>query len=420
MLGMQQKLDYAATIPEADPDHEWTNISVSNWTPANLKVLELCMSLAKQGRKVLVGSNLVATSRFLAEQLCERDVKALHVLDGNNQTQNPDKRAKTVYAFQTNEVQVLCTGVQAIRLGHNLDAGSAVVLHGLPWDFESLDQFIARVHRLTSEKDVDVYIVIPKGTLTAKKYENLSLKGQAAELALDGRLIEKKEEEVDEAAIIQELIAKGIPITGEEVDETDVEESWKRVPVLGDFEIPKDLNVKVEETQSVPVEDDKQGEAPVEPEPEANAPVSPVEASAEEVSAPPEPEDPAASPAQPIPPEGMSVEYDPETGIITDARSFFSGGGAKDPFSAICNLEVESPVDELPAELTYEDEVGFEATEGDPLPAAAIDPAELQQKEGEDTLAFLARMRELANAQLEEKEALADNEQASLFGEEVA
>jgi len=406
MLGMQQKLDYAATIPEADPDHEWTGISVSNWTPANLKVLELCMALAKQGRKVLVGSNLVATSRFLADQLCERDVKALHVLDGNNQTQNPDKRAKTVYAFQTNEVQVLCTGVQAIRLGHNLDAGSAVVLHGLPWDFESLDQFIARVHRLTSEKDVDVYIVIPKGTLTAKKYENLSLKGQAAELALDGRLIEKKEESVDEAAIIKELIDKGIPITGEEVDETDVEESWKRVPVLADFEIPKDLNVKVEETMSLPTEeDDKQGEAPVEPTPEE--PPSPsAAASATEESAPPEPEDPAASPAR-------ACAYN----IVLP-----SGATADSPLSGICNLEVQTPVDELPAEITWEDEVGFEATEDNPDPAAEtveIDPEDLKPKEGEDSLAFLARMRELANAQLEEKEVLADEAgQLGLFGEE--
>lgn len=308
MLGLQQKLDYAATIPEADPDYEWTNVDPSNWTPANLKVLELCMALAKEGRKVLVGSNLVATSRFLADNLCEKGVKALHVLDGNNQTQNPEKRAQTVYAFQTNEVQVLCTGVQAIRLGHNLDAGSAVVLHGLPWDFESLDQFIARVHRLTSEKAVDVYIVIPEGTLTAKKYENLTLKGQAAELALDGRLIEKTEDEVDEASIVRELMDRGIPVTGNEVDETDIEEAWTKLPSLDQFVIPKGL------LATEKVEGDETGAAPV-VEVTSLPPVAPpVDDPDSQGVAPPE----AAAPA---PPEGDGDDCNSDPEVPVEAES---------------------------------------------------------------------------------------------------
>jgi len=35
-----------------------------------------------------------------------------------------------------------------------------VILKGLPWDFATFDQFIARVHRLTSQKPVVVYVVL--------------------------------------------------------------------------------------------------------------------------------------------------------------------------------------------------------------------------------------------------------------------
>ncbi|MCA1681227.1 MAG: hypothetical protein LC777_20935, partial [Actinobacteria bacterium] len=59
--GMLPKLDYAATLPEADPDLAWWGVAASNWTPANLKVLEKALSHARRGDRVLIGSSLIET-----------------------------------------------------------------------------------------------------------------------------------------------------------------------------------------------------------------------------------------------------------------------------------------------------------------------------------------------------------------------
>jgi SNF2 family DNA or RNA helicase len=68
---------------------------------------------------------------------------------------------------------VLCAGIQALRLGWNLDMARAAIVCGFPWSHEALDQAVARVHRLTSKEPVEVYVVLAKGTLDARKWELL-------------------------------------------------------------------------------------------------------------------------------------------------------------------------------------------------------------------------------------------------------
>jgi len=173
----------------------------------------------------------VETGRFLAERLRERGVNALHIVEereGRAQTKSPRKRAAEIAAFYEGEAQVLCCGVQAVKLGHNMDVASSVILTGLPWSHEALDQFLARVHRLTSKRPVSVYVCLTKGSIDDRKWQLLSDKGAAADLALDGQLIEKREERVDWSAILREMQAAGVRATGEELAEEDVEALWRR------------------------------------------------------------------------------------------------------------------------------------------------------------------------------------------------
>lgn len=242
MLGLNWKLDYTCTVPAKDPDFEWTGVyGVSNFTPANLRVIELAMSLAKEGRKVLIGSNLVSTSEWIAEQLIGKGVKAEHILDGDGTTVNPEERAKRVYSFQTSDVQVFAAGVNAIRLGHNLDAADAVIMHGLDWSFDTMDQFIARVHRLTSKNPIDVFVVLPalekQETITTRKWGMLGMKADAIDFALDGRLVAKREQTITEAEVIRELMERGMIATDECVDEVSVELAWNEVKQLDEYEV---------------------------------------------------------------------------------------------------------------------------------------------------------------------------------------
>jgi hypothetical protein len=393
LIGLNSKLDYGLTLPEADPDKEWWGVDgVTNWTPASYKTIELAMALAKKGRKVLIGSNLVATSKWLADQLCDKDVKALHILDEDGTTTNKENRAKRVYSFQTDEVQVFCAGVKAIRLGHNLDKANAVIINGLDWDYETFDQFIARVHRLTSQTPVDVFVILPsldgQDTLTTRKWGILNMKGAAANLALDGRLIEKNEATIDKAAIIHELIEKGIRVTDEAVDEVSVVEAWEATPQLADYIVPEGL------IPVPPTEDESSCESALTlstsssddsgvPDLEAAAAMV-LEKLADEWAAVEDTEafvhgdelddeldaleagftEPDASmfvqydapigplninplaamppPVQDIPPEGMNVVYDDKTGIISDAPDTLDEGFTVDDVAVAMN-DAEMP-----------------------------------------------------------------------------
>jgi hypothetical protein len=194
---------------------------------------------------VLIGSNLLATGKWIADQLCEKGVNAVHILDESGQTANPDARAKRVHSFQTDEVQVFCAGVNAMRLGHNLDQANAVIMHGLDWSFDTNDQFIARVHRLTSKQPVDVFNVLPtlenQETITTRKHQNLDSKEAAAALALDGRLVEKMEDRIDVGQIMAELVERGITVTEEAVDEVSVQEMWEALAPFESYEAPAGL-----------------------------------------------------------------------------------------------------------------------------------------------------------------------------------
>ncbi len=245
-LGQLWRLETAATLPASDePSREWPHAreelgELSNWTPANLKVLELAMEHVRRGEKVLIGSDLILTGEWLASRLCEKGVKAVHITEekaGKVGTKSPGKRAREVEEFVSGDAQVLCAGVGAMKLGHNLDVASTVIVSGLPYSFMVLDQFLARVHRLTSQRDVSVYAVMPKGSLAEQKWELLSRKGAASDLAFDGELSVAPEKPVDWSKVLDEMKERGIraDFAGENEEvvlEADVQAAWEKVASL--------------------------------------------------------------------------------------------------------------------------------------------------------------------------------------------
>lgn len=89
------------------------------------------------------------------------------------------------------------------------------------------DQFIARAHRLSSRKPVTVYVMLTKGSLDEKKWALLSAKAAAADLALDGQLMDEREEPISLEQVLKELQAKGVPLTGEEIAESELQAAWE-------------------------------------------------------------------------------------------------------------------------------------------------------------------------------------------------
>lgn len=236
-LGQLWKLEFTATMPGADPDADWLTTTAhiggaaSNWTPKNLRVLEIARREADAGRKIVLFSDLIETGRWICDRLQEAGVRAVHITetdrDGKITTKAPRKRAAEIRAFADGDAQVLCVGIQALRLGWNLDCAQVAIVAGLPWSHEALDQAIARVHRLTSRHPVDVYVVLTRGTIDERKWDLLSDKAATADLALDGRLVEEDEKPVDWQQVITQMRRAGVRPTGDELDEADIEDLWR-------------------------------------------------------------------------------------------------------------------------------------------------------------------------------------------------
>ncbi|MGF1473171.1 MAG: hypothetical protein ACFB50_15715 [Rubrobacteraceae bacterium] len=234
-LGQRWRMEHAATLPAADePSREWSKAKkelgeLSNYTPAALKVLEITLDHVRKGEKVLIGSDLIMTGLWLSERLSEKGVRPVHITEekaGKVATKNPRKRAAEVEAFAAGDAEVLCSGIGAMKLGHNLTAASCVVLHGLPDSYMHFFQFLERVHRLTSENPVSVYVVIPNGSLAEKKWQLLKDKGGTSDLAYDGELSVQPEKPIDWNEVLREMKEQGIAATGNEVLEADVEAAW--------------------------------------------------------------------------------------------------------------------------------------------------------------------------------------------------
>ncbi|MGI4791990.1 MAG: SNF2-related protein [Janthinobacterium lividum] len=230
ILGQLHKLEYASTLPTADPDADYWRVPVSDWTPKTLKVCEIAAFHAARGERVLVGSDVMKVGKFVADALNERGIPAGHILEedsrGNTKTMKPSDRAGAVKAFQEGDTRVLCAGVQSINLGHNMDQASVVILDGLPWDYATLDQFIARVHRLSSKRPVTVYVVMTESSLDERKWSTLEDKGKVANLALDGDLFEKEQDPINVKAILKEMIERGLP-AADTVQEADCQRLWE-------------------------------------------------------------------------------------------------------------------------------------------------------------------------------------------------
>ena len=229
--GMLPKLDYVATMPEADPDHAWWGVASNNWTPATLKVLELALKHVRKGQKVMIGSSLVETGPWLAARLNERSARAVHITeqrDGKATTMSPQKRAAALKEFREGSAQVLCTGVMAVKFGHNLPEVSVVIIHGPPWTHLAFKQYVDRAWRLTSPEPINVYTVYTRELIGERKKQLVNDKGAASDLALDGELIEAPEPELDWNEALAEMREAGVHTSGDEVSASEIEAIWMR------------------------------------------------------------------------------------------------------------------------------------------------------------------------------------------------
>ena len=196
--------------------------STSPWTPKHIGILQLAETLLTQGEQLVIFSPFQDFGQGLSNRFTEAGISHLK-LDG---TTSPAKRGSMVKRFKTGEYPILIAGIDSMGEGHSLDCCSHLVLPSLSWAFDSNSQAVERVHRLTSKKDVTIYVMVTQGTIDERLTSLWQEKGDAADLALYGRLSTHDRKEIDLGQLLRDAV-KDFDPKAETLDESEVAEQWK-------------------------------------------------------------------------------------------------------------------------------------------------------------------------------------------------
>jgi len=216
--------------------------------PKHASVLNLVAEILARGEQVVIGAAFNDPLDLLSGWLTEASVRHLK-LDGRT---SQKKRGVAASQFKRGRVAlrggglasagaagnsasdaaipVMLAGVECMSEGHSFDLANNVILLAYSWALDKFIQFINRVHRMTSRKPVNVYVVICDGTMDRKLESLVQEKGDSSELVLDGRLLGERSEEINLAQLLQ-VAQREFDAGSDTLDEALVHAQW---PALRD------------------------------------------------------------------------------------------------------------------------------------------------------------------------------------------
>jgi superfamily II DNA or RNA helicase len=183
-------------------------------TPKLHAILTLCADILERGEQVVIFSPYQHLSTTISDSLKSAGIKHA-MLDGRT---NPTRRGQLAATFKAKEFPILICGMSSMGEGHSFDQCPNLILPSVEWAYDVNAQAIERVHRLTSQKPVNIYCFVTKGTIDEKLAAVFAEKGDSSDLALDGKLSEKVTEELNLADLLNAAIENFSP-NQETIDE---------------------------------------------------------------------------------------------------------------------------------------------------------------------------------------------------------
>lgn len=197
--------------------------SPTKWSPKIIAILSLAADLMEKSEQLVVFSPFQEFSTALKAALEDARVPAL-LLDGRVKN---TRRGELAAEFKARKYPVLIAGIDAMGEGHSFECASHLVMPSLSWAYDANRQAIDRVHRLTSRKDVTIYLMITKGSIDERLTSLFQEKGDASDLALDGRLFDEDNHEVSLAELLKSASLDFDP-SSESIPETSLVSEWEQ------------------------------------------------------------------------------------------------------------------------------------------------------------------------------------------------
>jgi hypothetical protein len=192
------------------------------WSPKLIAILNLAASLMEKGEQLVVFSPFQEFSTALKAALTDASVPSL-LLDGRVKN---TLRGPLAAQFKQGKFPVLIAGIDAMGEGHSFECASHLVIPSLSWAYDANRQAIERVHRITSRKDVTIYTLITSNSIDERLAAIFGEKGDASDLALDGRLFEEDKEDVSLADLLRSATLDFDP-TASTLSETSIAAEWE-------------------------------------------------------------------------------------------------------------------------------------------------------------------------------------------------
>lgn len=206
------------------------------YVPKLAATLQLIREILERKEQVVVFSAFNDPLDFLSRLLGDATVPHLQ-LDGRTAQKKrgelaarfklgrPDSEIATRNSELGPSLPVMLAGVECMAEGHSFHRCNNVILIAYSWAYDKFKQALDRVHRMNSEKPVNVYVVLCNGTIDRKLESLVQEKTDSVELALDGRLIGERTEDVSLAELLaiarQEFDAGTVS-----VDEAAIQRAW--------------------------------------------------------------------------------------------------------------------------------------------------------------------------------------------------
>lgn len=208
-VGMQiTNLRLAALCPNAEnlslakTGVKGTKRSWTEWTPKLFTTLQIIRECLANGKRVIVGSPFRDFSQTLQAKLTESEVASV-LLDGDT---SPEQRGLLADEFKQGKHAVLIAGLKAMGEGHSFENCAHLILPGLSYAYDENEQFIHRIWRLTSPGPVNIYPIVMEGSIDQNLHEIFTEKGDASNLAIDGRLFTEPTADIDMEWLIKEAM----------------------------------------------------------------------------------------------------------------------------------------------------------------------------------------------------------------------
>ena len=196
--------------------------SQNPWTPKSAAILQLATDLMARGEQLVIFSPFQDFSDSLGSA-SPRPVS----LTSSSMGKSPRKNAAPSSSV-SNPARSPSSSPASTPWARDMpsSAPSHLVLPSLSWAFDSNRQAIERVHRLTTQETRHHLRHGHQSTIDERLASLFQEKGDASDLALDGRLSTQDREEIDLGQLLRDAVADFDPASAT-LDEAEVSTQWQ-------------------------------------------------------------------------------------------------------------------------------------------------------------------------------------------------